>query len=520
MPKRTFLLLPVFFLLFCLDCFASSVKEPEFGNKFYPDQKEELSGMIDGFLDKANPCPESEMISVLISPHAGYGFSGQTAAFGYKSIKNKNYKTVIVLGTSHHSVFTGAAVWNQGNFVTSLGRIAIDHEFIKNILDKDPEVFQSAPLFNQEHSVEVQLPFLQKVLPGYRQGLSNKEGSDYPWKIVPVIIGDCSLETCKKIALLFKEAIGKREDVLLVVSSDLYHGYDFKEAEQTDEFTLELIKKMDYQGLYYALRDSRAQACGGFAIVIALNIAKDLGSQRIQVLAHTNSALATGRSVRGDWTVGYASCAVFSPVPAVRVYEDLPGSLNKQGENMLTLKQKRELLKIARDSISVYLRTGKKSAVATSEPELNQKKGAFVTLNLHNELRGCIGNLVANQPLYLTISDMALEAAFDDPRFSRLTLSELDQVKIDISVLSPLEKVTSADKIQLGKHGVLVRRGNQSGVFLPQVATETGWSKEEFLNNLCAHKAGIAKDAWKNKDTELYIFTADVFSEQDIKNSD
>jgi AmmeMemoRadiSam system protein A len=142
--------------------------------------------------------------------------------------------------------------------------------------------------------------------------------------------------------------------------------------------------------------------------------------------------------------------------------------------------------------------------------------GAFVTLNKQGDLRGCIGNLVGDKPLYLTIRDMAVEAAVGDPRFPAVELAELKDIKIEISVLSPLKRINSIDEIQLGTHGVLVRQGFHSGVFLPQVATETGWSKEEFLSNLCAHKAGLSPDAWKDKSLEIYIFTAEVFSEKEI----
>ncbi|MBU4252772.1 MAG: AmmeMemoRadiSam system protein B [Candidatus Omnitrophica bacterium] len=483
MSFKIFSLIQVFIFSFCFDCLAS-VKQPEFAGQFYPAQKEELSILIDSFLEKVPPQPVSGEIFMLINPHAGYGYSGQSAAFGYKLIKNKSYKTVIIIGTSHHQAFNGAALYGQGSFVTSLGTINVDEEFVKSILGKDPEVFQADSAFSNEHSIEVQLPFLQKVLTDFT--------------IVPVVIGDCSLESCKKIALLFKEAIGQRQDILVVVSTDLYHGYDFQEADIVDEFTLDLIKKMDYQGLYYALRDGKAQACGGFAAVVALNIAKELGMQRLEVLNHTNSARVTGKLVKGNWTVGYSSCAV----------------MRQEGETMLTTQQKQKLLKIARESIGMYLESGKKLPVDESDLVLNQKMGAFVTLKQHNDLRGCIGNLIGSQPLYLTVRDMAIEAAVGDPRFQALSLSELKDIQIEISVLSPLEKVLSAEKIELGKHGVLVRRGNQSGVFLPQVATETGWSKEEFLNNLCAQKAGIAADAWKDKATQLYIFSAEVFSEK------
>jgi AmmeMemoRadiSam system protein A len=261
------------------------------------------------------------------------------------------------------------------------------------------------------------------------------------------------------------------------------------------------MRKMDYSGLYYALRDGQAQACGGFATVIALKIAQGLGYSELEVLNSTNSARVTSKLVKGEWTVGYASCAIFG----------------QKGAKMLNIQQKQKLLKIARASISTYLKSGEKLKINEHEPGLSQKNGAFVTLNQRNALRGCIGNLIGSQPLYLTVRDMAIAAAVDDPRFSALNLEELKDVEIEISVLSELKKVFSAEEIELGKHGVLVRLGNRNGVFLPQVATETGWSKEEFLNNLCAQKAGIAANAWQDKATELYIFTAEVFSEREVE---
>jgi len=487
MHLRIISLIQIFLSLFCLNCFASSIKQPEFSGQFYPEQKVELSAMLDNLLRKADPKSIPGEVFMLISPHAGYGYSGQTAAFGYKLIKNRPYKTVIILGTSHHKAFNGVAVYAQGAFETSLGRLKIDDEFIKILIGKDPDIFADESAFSGEHSVEVQLPFLQKVLVDF--------------KIVPLVVGDCSLNACKKIAFLLKQAIGERKDVLVVVSTDMYHGYDFEEAGKVDAFTLDFIKKMDYEGLYYALRDEKAQACGGFATVTGIIAAKEMGYDKVEVLNHTNSAIVTGNSKKGEWTVGYASCVAVNP----------------KGGNMLNNQQRKKLLKIARESIETYLKTAKKLVVNESDPALNKIMGAFVTLNKHGELRGCIGNLAGSGPLYLTVRDMAIEAAVGDPRFSALTLSELKDIEIEISALSILERVDSVARIELGKHGVLVRKGYQSGVFLPQVATETGWSKEEFLSNLCAQKAGLAADAWKDKNTELYIFSAEVFSEKELK---
>lgn len=183
---------------------------------------------------------------------------------------------------------------------------------------------------------------------------------------------------------------------------------------------------------------------------------------------------------------------------------------------MLTKEQKKRLLEIARLSIETYLKSGKKLEVTEKDPVLLKEMGAFVTLHQRQELRGCIGNMVAHQPLYLTVRDMAIEAAVGDPRFSALELDELKSIEIEISALSPLEKIKSADQIELCRHGVLLRKGFNSGVFLPQVAKETGWSKEEFLSCLCAHKAGLPADAWKDGSCELFIFEAEVFSEKGI----
>jgi len=474
----------IFLFLLSGVSFSSSIKEPEFAGQFYPAGKTDLRVMIDNLLEKAAPKTVSGDTFVLISPHAGYGYSGQTAAFGYKLIKGRPYKTVIVLGAGHHKPFNGAVFHPRGSFMTPLGRVDIDEEFIKRISGKDPDFFSDEAVFAGEHSVEVQLPFLQKALHGF--------------SIVPVIVGDCTLDACKKIALLLKQAIGERKDVLVVASTDLYHGYDPDEAAKTDALTLDLIKKMDYEGLYYALRDEKAQACGGFAAVIALILSKETGYDKVELLNHTNSGILTGKNIKGEWIVGYASIAILKPEEKV----------------MLNDQQRKRLLKIARDSIATYLKTGRKLEVNEGDPVLAQEMGAFVTLNKDGQLKGCIGSLTATQPLYLTVRDMAIEAAVDDPRFSPLKQEELDEVEIEISALSPLQRVDSADKIALGKDGVVVRKGYHSGVFLPQVATETGWSKDEFLNNLCEQKAGLAPSAWKDKETELYIFGAEVFSEK------
>jgi hypothetical protein len=479
------------------DLSAQDIKQPNVAGAFYPDDPQELSRMIEGFLNNATPNPIEGNIFALISPHAGYGFSGQTAGFGYKLIKNKPYKTIIIIAGSHYYGFSGVSVYLEGIFRTPLGDLEIDKEFTQKLLNKDKEITFDPAAFTKEHSVEVQLPFLQKVLTQF--------------KIVPIVMGDCTLSVCQKLASLLKEAIAGRTDVLVVASTDMYHGYDYQEAEVMDNLTLSYLKNMDAQGLYYGLREGKLQLCGGFGVVTTMILAKELGHNKLSVLNYTNSAVVTGKKLKGIWTVGYTSCAIDQKEAC------LPAGREK---NMLNQNQRKKLLEMARKSIETYLKTGKKLEVTETDPVLLKEMGAFVTLREHGELRGCIGNLIGDKPLYLMVRDMAVEAAVGDPRFAPVELSEVKDIEIEISALSPLEKVDSADKIQMGVHGVMIKRGFRGGVYLPQVATETGWSKEEFLSSLCAHKAGLPADAWKDKATEIYIFTAEVFSEKEVLGRD
>lgn len=507
--------------------FAQDIKEPNAAGTFYPDNPEELSLMIDGFLNQAAPKPQGKEIFALISPHAGYGFSGGTAAFGYKLIKDNPYKTVIIIGTSHYYGFNGVSVYNQGRFRTPLGDVEVDEEFTRKLLDRDKDIFFEPAAFQKEHSVEVQLPFLQKVIAGFSSENNDKSGGTCSWKVVPIVIGNCDFSLCQRLAGLLKKAIAGRGDVLIIASTDMYHGYDYNEAEMVDNSTLTCLRDMDAQGLYQGLQEGRLSLCGGPSVVTLLILAKQSGYNKLDILSYTNSAIVTGKKLKGVWTVGYASCAIGSFPSKKKAERDEVISLKEKtyGNNeedqdkgdtaMLNKIQRKRLLKIARRSIESYLKTGKKLEVRENDPILEKDMGCFVTLRKHGDLRGCIGNLVGDKPIYLMVRDMAVESALRDSRFNQVELFELKDITIEISILSPLEKIDNPGKIQLGKHGVLIRQGFNSGVFLPQVATETKWSKEEFLSNLCSQKAGLSPDAWKDASSEIYIFTAEVFSELD-----
>jgi AmmeMemoRadiSam system protein A len=188
---------------------------------------------------------------------------------------------------------------------------------------------------------------------------------------------------------------------------------------------------------------------------------------------------------------------------------------NQYAKSELNQEEQKELLKIARNAVETYIRTGKTPASKPAAPALNEKLGVFVTLEEQGQLRGCIGRFEPNIPLYQVVTEMAVAAATQDPRFSPVTVAELSKLDYEISVLSPLRKVGSADEIVVGTHGVQVQKGFRGGVFLPQVATENNWNKETFLSVLCMQKAGLPPDCWKDPGTRLSVFTAQVFGEKE-----
>ena len=182
----------------------------------------------------------------------------------------------------------------------------------------------------------------------------------------------------------------------------------------------------------------------------------------------------------------------------------------------MTNEQKKTLLKVARDTVTAAVAGQKPQRPQTSDPAINAHCGCFVTLKNKDELRGCIGQFISDKPLIELVGDMAAAAATGDPRFlaEPITPKEVNRLDIEISVLSPLKKTTDPLSLRLGTDGIYIKKGYASGCFLPQVATETGWNKEEFLSYCCSHKAGLKPDAWKDKNTEVYLFTADIIEEE------
>lgn len=473
-----------------------NVKAAALAGSWYPGDARKLEDMLNGYIKKAASQESGGEIGLIISPHAGYVYSAFTASFGFKAASSQKVTTVIILAPSHQYSFEGASVWPEGSFETPLGSLEVDKELASRIMAFDQrfifrrDIFEGSP-GRPENSVETQLPLIKKVFPSA--------------KILPIIVGNPpDANMVKIVASALDAVIGDRTDVLIDISVDQSHFHPLKEAKVIDARGLKAIEDMDIEGFWegHVARDMEVD---GFHVVTAgMLYALARGFNKVKVLHYETSADATGDN---SSVVGYASVAFYRDTPAVK--ED------ETAKSKLTPEQKARLLAIARETLDTFVRTGKAPKYQENDPRLSLEEGAFVTLNKHGALRGCIGNIIGRGPLYQTVSNMALAAASKDPRFRPVKADELKDIEIEISVLSKPRTVRSADEIELGEHGVIVSKGYMNcGVFLPQVATETGWTKECFLEQLCCQKAGLPPDSWKDPNVKLEVFTADVFGEE------
>ena len=467
------------------------IREPVLAGTWYPAAADELRQMIEGFLRRVPPTDVPRRLTAIISPHAGYVYSGQVAAHAYKLLEKQQIPTVIVLAPSHHARFTGVSVYDRGGFRTPLGVVPLDQDLIAALEKRDQRIRFLPEAHAREHAVEIQLPFLQVVVPGF--------------KLVPLVMGEQDLETCRWLAAALADCI-KDKPVLLVASSDLSHFHSSEEAKRLDQVVLDRVTAFDPEGLLRNLENGQCEACGGGPMAATMLAAQRLGATKSRVLDAANSGNATGDRSR---VVGYMAAAFWSDAGGSGTAR--PSEPSKVGVDLgLNAEEKALLHRIARDSIEAKL-LGKKAPNLDHLPAgLKENRGAFVTLKKHGELRGCIGRLAADRPLGEVVAEMALAAAFQDPRFNPLRADESKDLEIEISVLTPFKRITSVDEIQVGKHGLLMRRGASSGLLLPQVATDYGWDRTTFLEHTC-QKAGLPKDGWKDKATEIYTFSADVF---------
>jgi AmmeMemoRadiSam system protein B/AmmeMemoRadiSam system protein A len=463
------------------------VRKPAVAGAFYPEDPEELQTMVDAFLEPIDSL-DGEPIGLIV-PHAGYVYSGGVAAYGFKQLVGVNYDTVVIIGPNHQDpTFEDISVYAQGAFETPLGRLPIDEEVAQALIGADERIVFDADVHAQEHSIEVELPFIQRVLGNV--------------KIVPIIVGQPTGENVEALSSALVQVLAGKK-ALLIASSDMSHYPAYQDAVRVDTATLAAMETRDPQVVLATMRENMASGvanlgtclCGQGPVLTVMKAAAELGANQVTILQYANSA--DSPYVAGDRSrvVGYGSVMLW--------HYDPPD---------LSAEEKSKLLTIARESIAQYLRDGTLPQAEASEPNLTRKSGAFVTLETAGELRGCIGHLLAQEPLYLTVQQTAVSAATQDPRFPSLSEEELGEITIEISVLSPLRRVTDVEEIKVGTHGLLIVAEGRSGLLLPQVATDEGWSRDEFLDAVC-RKAGLPDDTWRSGGAALYTFTAIVFGE-------
>lgn len=477
-----------------LETAPRGVHGPVCAGTWYPADASELKALIENYLGKVPDGGVNGKITAIISPHAGLIYSGQVAAHSYKLLRGQKFDTVIVMGPSHHVPFRGAAVLDCEGFRTPLGTMPVDRDLIAELRKRDPQIIDLPEAFGKEHSLEMQLPFLQAVLPNS--------------KLAPLVMGDNDFSSCRRLAEAIAGCINGKS-VLIVASSDLSHFHGYEKATEMDRLLLEKVGAMDAEGLNECLGSGKCEACGKAPVLTAMLAAKKLGAGECKVLRYANSGDVTGDRNSPRGVVGY-SAAVFFKSPGDRDSMG-PARKRKAGIDLgLSDQEKAELHSIARRTIEARCRGSAAPEIAASSGKLREPYAAFVSLYKKGELRGCIGHIIPRKPLAETVAEMAEAAALKDPRFPPVRPDELGDIKIEISVMTPLQKVSSPEEIEVGKHGVVVQRRNSIGLFLPQVATEQGWDRTTFLENACL-KAGLPRNAWKDPETEIYLFSADVF---------
>jgi AmmeMemoRadiSam system protein B/AmmeMemoRadiSam system protein A len=468
---------------------AANVREPAVAGLFYPKDPAELSRTIDACLAAARDQPVGEL-KALVCPHAGYPYSGPVAAYAYKLLAGRHYDTVVVMGPSHYAELRAASVPDARLYRTPLGDVPISGKARRLALSgpfaleprcpvqrpdwwiqssRPPPARETAETW--EHSVEVEIPFLQRTLGRF--------------ELVPVVCGDVDpARAARALAPILDER------TLIVASSDLSHYYSYEEARKLDRDCVDAICRLDIDAM------ESQQACGRIPILVLMHVAKERG-WKARLLDCRNSGDTAGDKSR---VVGYAAIAFYAPF----------------GRH-LGADERRSLLRIARDSLREAATTGRLPAATRSGPGLAEPRGCFVTLTAHGALRGCIGNLTSQGPLAGAVAENARSAALSDPRFRPVSAGEVDGLRIEISVLSEPQRLwfSSPDdllqKLQPGVDGVVLRIGDRGATYLPQVWEQLP-DKKAFLDSL-AEKAGCDPSDWRKPGAAVFLYEVESFKE-------
>jgi len=458
--------------------------------RWFPDGKDRLARVVDKYLDvKKAAIPEAPL--ALIVPHAGYRFSGACAGHAYAALKGHAYDRVILIGLSHTRPLRRASVLRVDAYETPLGRIGVDLA-ARDALLASPVVTEQPPCHKVEWSCENQLPFLQRVLGDFR--------------MVELLVGDLTDADRARLAEAVRGLLG--EKTLLVTSSDFTHfGPNYRyvpfkknvrqNLKRLNAEAVHCLCRCDLAAWDRHLAETHDTICGRNGIGLFLKVIEPFAD-----VCAARVAMDMSGEMTGDWTnsVTYAGLVFW-----------------RSGEG-LTRDEQHTLLDLARKAVAHFLETGKVLEVdadrASLTPALKARRAAFVTLTNAGRLRGCIGHIRAVEPLWRSVVQNACRAC-EDRRFraSPVTKDEVDELTIEISVLSPTRPVEDIERIVIGRDGLIMARGRRRGVFLPQVPIEQGWDRLDYLIHLCG-KASLPTGAWRDDETKLYRFTAQVFHEK------
>ncbi len=484
---------------------AEKVRKPAVAGSFYPGEPDKLRKIVNESLNSAKLRRFDNPIKAVMAPHAGYYFCRQGLGAAYRPIQNAGfpYDRVILIGPSHRLPTKAAAVSSAQVWETPLGPVAVDTDAVRRLVDMSDRIEFNDLAHVQEHCLETQLPFL----------IAASRGK--PFKIVPVLTGS-SDPTDHEIVARALVQLGGDPRTLIVVSTDLSHYPDSRTAEKVDKEILDAVKSLDSQILAKENRRILKEGhpglsctmCGLEAVACLVRAANGLGITRGRIMSYTHSGMVSGENRR---VVGYGAVVFEKGAKGSEGKEPEPGTVS------FTAETRKQLIALARSAVRAAVAGEWVSYDPVDNLELQVRTGCFVTLKNHEKLRGCIGTFTSEQPLWKTVRDMAVSAATRDIRFRNnpITKAEVPDLEVEVSVLSRPRLVSDPLKeIKLGRDGIIIRDKESSGTFLPQVATETGWSLVEFLGHCSRDKAGLGWEGWKNPSARVFTYTATIIDER------
>jgi AmmeMemoRadiSam system protein B/AmmeMemoRadiSam system protein A len=503
-------------LLIATSCGAATeVRPPAVAGAFYERMPFALDRQINDLLRAAGKPALSGQLVAAGAPPPGFVCAGRGAPHVYALVVSGRYERVAILAPSHRAYVEGVSLPDAAltAYATPLGHVPIDRAVCDALREKAGFV-TVAGADAREHALEVHLPFLQKTAGAF--------------KLVPLICGRANAAQIEAVAGALAPYLGS--NTLLIASSDFTHygpNYDFvpfseKVPEQLDGWldrAAGRIAALDVEGFERHCRETRDTICGEIPVRILMAALKGSGGPVSgRVLATATSGELTGNH---DNSVSYAAIGFFATKPGVpgggaNLKEGRTVKEHRSGEWTpgLTDEEKATLFAIARDTLKWCVEGGKGRFAFdgyTLTPVMKTNTATFVTLKIHGQLRGCIGSLAPVEPLYMSVHDNAINAALRDPRFPPVRPDELRRIEVDVSILSPIRDIPSVGAFKIGQHGIILEKGRYRAVYLPEVATEQGWTVDETLSSL-SMKAGLPPDAWK-EGASFKVFESVVLSE-------